>query len=72
MTALRVVVAFCVCWFIVPYDGYPYACATIVNAERLADAVPVLYAAWDSFDVGAVPVLFPDARRSLSLAVSEL
>ena len=71
MTTLHIIVVFCVCWFIILYDGYPYACATIVNAERLADAVRVLYAAWDSFDVDAVPVLFPDARRSLSLAVSE-
>ena len=72
MAALRVIVASRVRWFIVPYDGYPYACATIANAERLADTVRVLYAAWDSFNVDAVPVLFPDARRSLSLAVSEL
>ena len=70
MAALRVVVAACVCWFIVPYDGYPYACGTLADAERLADAVCVPYAAWDSFDVDAVLVLFPDARRSLSLAVS--
>ena len=71
MAALRVVVASCVCWFIDPYDGYLYACATIADAERLAGAVRVFYVAWDSFDVDAVPMLFPDARRSLSLAVSE-
>ena len=72
MAALCVIVMSHVRWFIVPYDGYPYTCATIANVERLADAVHVLYATWDSFDIDAVPVLFPDARRSLSLAVSGL
>ena len=71
MAALRVIVASRVRWFIVPYDGYPYACATLTDAKRLADIVCVLYAAWDCFDVGAVPVLFPDARRSLSLGISK-
>ena len=69
MAALHVVFMSCVHWFIILYNGYSYTYATIA---RLVDAMCMLYATWDSFDIDAIPVLFSDAQKSLSLAISEL